>query len=139
MDTEFVLVGARHTVTIVHGVCVCTGIFQMMMMMIIMMMNISNGYLAKIDFFSNVKRISAGFDSINKNKQYDRFLTLLLTKIFPIEQFLNSTDRIKICNLCRALAIYIINLRDSVKRFFASDFFHESSSPKPLKITLGSL
>ncbi len=24
-------------------------------------------------------------------------------------------------------------------RFFASDFFHESSSPGPLKITLGSL
>ncbi len=28
--------------------------------------------------------------------------------------------------------------RDSITRFFASDFFHESSSPKPLKIILGS-
>jgi hypothetical protein len=28
--------------------------------------------------------------------------------------------------------------RDSVTRFFASGFFHESLSPKPLKITLGS-
>ncbi len=28
--------------------------------------------------------------------------------------------------------------RDSVMRFCASCFFHESSSPKPLKITLGS-
>jgi hypothetical protein len=29
-------------------------------------------------------------------------------------------------------------LRDSVMRFFASGFFHESPSPKPLIITLGS-
>jgi hypothetical protein len=28
--------------------------------------------------------------------------------------------------------------RDIVTRFFASGFFHESPSPKPLKITLGS-
>jgi hypothetical protein len=28
---------------------------------------------------------------------------------------------------------------DSVRRFFASGFFHESSSPKPLQITLGHL
>jgi hypothetical protein len=27
--------------------------------------------------------------------------------------------------------------RDSVKRFFASGFLHESSSPKPLKMTKG--
>jgi hypothetical protein len=27
---------------------------------------------------------------------------------------------------------------DSATRIFASGFFHESSSPKPLKITLGS-
>jgi hypothetical protein len=27
--------------------------------------------------------------------------------------------------------------RDSVTRFFVSGFFHESSSPKPLKITVG--
>ncbi len=26
-----------------------------------------------------------------------------------------------------------VSYRDSVTRFFASDFFHESSSPKPLK------
>jgi hypothetical protein len=29
-------------------------------------------------------------------------------------------------------------LKDCVTAFFASGFFHESSSPKPLKITLGS-
>ncbi len=29
--------------------------------------------------------------------------------------------------------------RDSVTRFFASGLFHESSSHKPLKITLGSV
>jgi hypothetical protein len=28
--------------------------------------------------------------------------------------------------------------RDNVTRFFASGFFHESPSPKPLKITVGS-
>ncbi len=30
------------------------------------------------------------------------------------------------------------SLRDSVTRFFASGFFHESPSPRPLKMTLGS-
>ncbi len=30
-----------------------------------------------------------------------------------------------------------VSLWDSVTRFFASGFFHDSSSPKPLKITLG--
>ncbi len=39
------------------------------------------------------------------------------------------------CNV-RYYSIYLY--RDSVTRFFASCFFHESSSPKLLKITLGS-
>ncbi len=30
---------------------------------------------------------------------------------------------------------YVKTTRGSVTRFFASSFFHESSSPKPLKIT----
>jgi hypothetical protein len=34
--------------------------------------------------------------------------------------------------------MFCIYYRDSVTRFFASGFFHESPSPKPLKITLGS-
>ncbi len=34
--------------------------------------------------------------------------------------------------------VLTLSLRDSVTRFFASDFFHELSSPKSLKITLGS-
>jgi hypothetical protein len=37
----------------------------------------------------------------------------------------------------RKLKINKISKRDSVKRFFASDFFHESVSPKPLIIPLG--
>ncbi len=32
----------------------------------------------------------------------------------------------------------IFTYKDSVTRFFASGFFHESPSPKPLKIMLGS-
>jgi len=33
---------------------------------------------------------------------------------------------------------FFVSLRDSITRFFASDFFLASSSPKLLKITLGS-
>jgi hypothetical protein len=40
--------------------------------------------------------------------------------------------------VCLRRGLLIAVYRDSVTRFFASGFFHESSSPKSLKITLGS-
>jgi hypothetical protein len=39
----------------------------------------------------------------------------------------------------KASTVYstVTDLRDNVTRFFASGFFHESSSPKPQEIKLG--
>ncbi len=51
--------------------------------------------------------------------------------------------RTKLCIAQELIKEQLVNMfghfkRDNVTRYFASSFFHESSSPKPLKITLGS-
>jgi hypothetical protein len=51
--------------------------------------------------------------------------------------------RTKLCIVQELIKEQLVNVfghfkRDNVTRYFASGFFHESSSPKPLKMTLGS-
>jgi hypothetical protein len=51
--------------------------------------------------------------------------------------------RTKLCIAQELIKEQLVNVfghfkRDNVTRYFASGFFHESSSPKALKITLGS-
>ncbi len=51
--------------------------------------------------------------------------------------------RTKLCIAQELIKEQLVNVfghfkRDNVTRYFASGFFHESSSPKPLKITLES-
>jgi hypothetical protein len=51
--------------------------------------------------------------------------------------------RTKLCIVQELIKEQLVNVfrhikRENVTRYFASGFFHESSSPKPLKITLGS-
>jgi hypothetical protein len=53
------------------------------------------------------------------------------------EDGLGPWRRMSVCFLVVVFSLLPLK-RDSVTRFFASGFFHESPSSKPLKITLGS-
>jgi hypothetical protein len=59
-------------------------------------------------------------------------------QIFILLIFLWNVTNIVNKHCKKVMKMYFQPLKVQCHKFFASGFFHESSSPKPLKITLGS-
>ncbi len=81
-------------------------------------------------FFFNFDLIQVQCESAQKSAELSGtpFMNLQSTRDFAVTCWINETFAFV------TLSLYIVTL----SRDFASGFFHESSSPKPLKITLGS-
>jgi hypothetical protein len=82
-----------------------------------------------------------GFTNKTKSNVYSIITSPFQSWIMKWMHLTYVTNLIKLQNMWghkHSWNLHNIYLNDSATRFFASGFFHESSSPKPLKITVGS-